>query len=91
MDFGRQLPFEHRISAEQRKRVVYEAARGLVPDSVMNREKQAFVLPIKDMIKEGSRLFDFMMSVFESASFRHRGYFDANKILAYSQQQIKTP
>ncbi|MDD3183247.1 MAG: asparagine synthase (glutamine-hydrolyzing) [Alphaproteobacteria bacterium] len=91
MDFGKHLPFDHRISAEQRKRVVYEAARGLVPDSVMNREKQAFVLPITDMIKEGSRLFDFMMSIFESASFRHRGYFDADKILAYAQQQAKSP
>jgi asparagine synthase (glutamine-hydrolysing) len=91
MDFARQLPFEHRMTAQQRKRVVYEAARGLLPDSVMNREKQAFVLPITDMIKEGSRLHDFMMSIFESTSFRHRGYFDADKILAYSRQQVKTP
>jgi len=91
MNFARRLPFEHRLSAQHGKRVVYEAARGLLPDSVMNREKQAFVLPITDMIKEGSRLHDFMMSIFESASFRHRGYFDANKILAYSRQQIKTP
>lgn len=89
MDFGKRLPFNHRLSAEQRKRVVYEAARGLAPNSVMNREKQAFVLPITDMIKEGSRLFDFMVSIFESASFRHRGYFDADKMLAYSQQQAK--
>jgi asparagine synthase (glutamine-hydrolysing) len=91
MDFGKQLSFEHRVSAEQRKRVVYEAARGLVPDSVIDREKQAFVLPITNMINEGTRLFDFMMSIFESASFSHRGYFDANKILAYSQQQAKAP
>lgn len=91
MYFAQHLPFEHRLSAQQRKRVVYEASRGLLPDSVMNREKQAFVLPISDMIKEGSRLYDFMMSIFESASFRHRGYFDADKILAYSQQQIKAP
>jgi len=91
MDFGKQLPFEHRLSSEHRKRVVYEAARGLVPDSVINREKQAFVLPITDMIKEDSRLYDFMMSIFESASFRNRGYFDANKILAYSQRQIEAP
>lgn len=91
MDFGRQLPFLHRISTEQRKRVVYEAARGLIPESVMRREKQAFVLPIMNMITEGSRLFDLMMSVFESTSFRHRGYFDANKILTYAQRQQKTP
>ncbi len=91
MDFGSRLPFGHRVSVEQRKRTVYEAARGLVPDSVMNREKQAFVLPITEMIKRGSRLYDFMMSIFESASFRHRGYFDADRILAYSQQQAKTP
>lgn len=91
MDFGKRLPFEHRLSAQQRKRVVYEAARGLVPESVMNREKQAFVLPISEMIKEGSRLFDFMMSIFESSSFRNRGYFNVKKIQHYSRQQIQAP
>lgn len=91
MDFGRQLPFEHRINAEQRKLTVYEAARGLVPNSVMNREKQAFVLPIMQMITKGTVLFDFMMSIFESSTFRHRGYFDAEKILAYSKQQAQRP
>lgn len=91
MDFGRQLPFEHRMNAEQRKLTVYEAARGLVPNSVMNREKQAFVLPIMQMITKGTALFDFMMSIFESSPFRHRGYFDADKILAYAGMQAQKP
>ena len=91
MDFARQLPIGHRLAEGKSKRVVYEAARGLIPDSVMTRPKQPFTLPITAMIRDGSKLFDFIMSTVESSSFRQRGYFQTDKIVDYSQRQASIP
>ncbi len=91
MDFARQLPVSHRLSDGKSKRVVYEAARGLIPDSVMTRKKQPFTLPITAMITEGTRLFDFVTDTLQSGSFHQRGYFDVDKVLGYCRQQGTAP
>jgi asparagine synthase (glutamine-hydrolysing) len=91
VDFSRQLPLEYRISNGQNKRIVYEAARGLLPQSVLTRKKQGFTLPVTAMFSPGNRLFDFMTSVLQSKSCRERGIFEPNKLNAFIQRQAITP
>ncbi len=91
MDFARQTPSEHRISEGKSKRVVYEAARGIIPQSILDRKKQPFTLPITAMIRADSKLFEFMQCVFSDRRFRERGFFDAAKVLGYCKLQAETP
>jgi asparagine synthase (glutamine-hydrolysing) len=91
LDYARQLPLEHRLSNGKSKRVVYEAARGIIPDSIMDRKKQPFTLPVVAMIKPDTALFDFMSSVFDERIFRERGYFDPQTINRFMQQQATNP
>lgn len=91
MDFARQTPSEHRISEGKSKRVVYEAARGIIPQSILDRKKQPFTLPITAMIRADSKLFEFMHSVFSDRRFRERGFFDADKVLGYCKLQAISP
>lgn len=74
LDFARQLPLEHRLFDGKYKRIVYEAAKALIPQSIMDRKKQPFTLPVVAMIKNGTKLFDFMESVFSQKAFKERGY-----------------
>lgn len=91
LDFARKLPLEHRLSDGKSKRVVYEAARGIIPQSVMDRKKQPFTLPVVAMIKKGTKLFDFMAYVFTDRVFRERGYFDPDHIMEFLEQQSESP
>lgn len=90
-DFSRQLPLDYRISDCQNKRIVYEAAKDLLPQSVLTRTKQGFTLPVTAMFTPGNKLFDFMKSVLESKSFQERGIFQTDKIRGYIEQQARAP
>ncbi|MEQ1717643.1 MAG: asparagine synthase-related protein [Hyphomicrobium sp.] len=80
-----------RISEGKSKRVVYEAARGIIPQSILERKKQPFTLPITAMIRADSKLFEFMQSVFSDRRFRDHGFFDAEKVLGYCKLQTASP
>lgn len=91
LDFARKLPIEHRLSDGKSKRVVYEAASDLVPQSILDRKKQPFTLPVVAMIKKGEKLFDYMESVFLGQDFVNRGYFNSNKISDLLALQAREP
>jgi asparagine synthase (glutamine-hydrolysing) len=91
IDFARLLPANQRIADNQCKAVVYEAAKELVPASIINRPKQPFTLPISAMIHAGSKLHDYMMSVFSDQVFRNREHFNHDKILKYCTNYVKKP
>ncbi|HEU0117715.1 MAG TPA: asparagine synthase C-terminal domain-containing protein, partial [Alphaproteobacteria bacterium] len=91
VDFSRQLPLDYRIGAGQNKRIAYEAARGLLPDSVMKRKKQGFTLPVTAMLTPGNKLYDFAVSIFESKQFQERGVFQPERIRSYYEQQATAP
>ena len=91
LDYSRQLPLEYRLSEGKSKRIVYEAAKGLLPDSVLTRKKQGFTLPVTAMISRGTKLFDFISSVFEDRAFRERGYFDHKTMTDYLRRQADNP
>lgn len=54
MDFAFQLPVSYLIRAGRSKAVLRDAARGLVPDEVINRrEKMGFPVPLRQWMHEG--------------------------------------
>lgn len=91
LDYSRQLPLDYRLSEGKSKRIVYEAAKDLIPSSILTRKKQPFTLPVTAMISRGTKLFDFMSGVFDDQDFRKRGYFEYKTMIRYLEQQADTP
>ena len=72
VDFARSLAPHLRISGDEVKRVVYRAADGLLPASVLARPKQPFTLPIAAMLRPGEPLFTYAQEVLAPANLRTR-------------------
>ncbi|WP_277958749.1 asparagine synthase (glutamine-hydrolyzing) [Bacillus cereus group sp. BfR-BA-01331] len=73
--FAQQLTNELRIKDEKVKRVLYKSAEGKLPDSVLNRKKQPFTLPIDAMMRQGLPLFDFVKNTLNSNTIRKQNIF----------------
>lgn len=86
-EYACRTPAAMKVNGLQQKVLLYEAARGLVPESVLTRPKQGFTLPITEMIRPGERLFDYVSDVLESESFRSRGIFDIPTVRRLLEQQ----
>ncbi|MEU6733235.1 asparagine synthase (glutamine-hydrolyzing) [Streptomyces physcomitrii] len=67
---ARQLPDHLKVHGGVGKRVLQEAARGLVPESVRTRVKQPFTLPVAAMLTPGTPLFDYAREVLAPSELR---------------------
>jgi asparagine synthase (glutamine-hydrolysing) len=81
----------HKIQGDERKRVLYRAARDHVPRSVLNRPKQPFTLPIKAMLRPGEPLLDFARDVLSADRLRRRGMLDGRQVGAVLDAQADRP
>jgi asparagine synthase (glutamine-hydrolysing) len=75
IDFAATLPATLKIHDGRRKHVLKEAARGMLPDGILDRKKQGFGVPIGVWFRGG--LTDVFSDVLRSARARQRGYFRA--------------
>jgi asparagine synthase (glutamine-hydrolysing) len=73
--FARRLGSWQKINGEGVKRVLYRAAAGLVPASILGRPKQPFTLPVAAMLRRGQPLYDFAREVLDPVVVRRRGFF----------------
>lgn len=65
------------ISDDKRgKSPVYSAARNLIPDSIFNRPKQPFTLPVLSLMHKGSKLLDYAQDNILTSQMREEGVFD---------------
>jgi asparagine synthase (glutamine-hydrolysing) len=55
MELAASLPGQYKIKRGRTKHVLREAVRGLIPDEVIDRPKEGFVLPIDDWLLGGLR------------------------------------
>jgi asparagine synthase (glutamine-hydrolysing) len=74
IDFAATLPASFKIHEGRRKHVLKEAVRGLVPESILNRRKQGFGVPLGVWFRGG--LTDIFSDVLGSSRARQRGYFE---------------
>ena len=73
IDFAASLPASMKIRQGRRKHILKEAIKGLLPDTIVNRKKQGFGVPLGVWFKGG--LTDIFADVLGSPRARQRGYF----------------
>ncbi|CAL9418102.1 asparagine synthase (glutamine-hydrolyzing) [Streptomyces eurythermus] len=89
--YARSLPAALKVEGDQVKKVLYAAAGGLLPDSVLNRPKQPFTLPITAMLSDGQRLMEFARDMLAPARLRRHGRLDPDAVQALLRTQSTTP
>ncbi|MFF9672646.1 asparagine synthase (glutamine-hydrolyzing) [Streptomyces eurythermus] len=89
--YARSLPAALKVEGDQVKKVLYAAAGGLLPDSVLNRPKQPFTLPITAMLSDGQRLMEFVRDMLAPARLRRHGRLDPDAVQALLRTQSTTP
>ncbi|WP_331739316.1 asparagine synthase (glutamine-hydrolyzing) (plasmid) [Streptomyces sp. NBC_00637] len=88
---GRALPDPLRIRGAQVKRTLYAAARGLLPDSVLNRPKQPFTLPVTAMLAPGTPLWAFARDLLAPARLAADGRLEPRAVDALFDAQAHRP
>lgn len=88
---GRALPDALRVHGGQVKRTLYAAARGLVPDSVLNRPKQPFTLPIAAMLTPGTSMWEYARDLLAPGRLAADGRLDAGAVDALFSEQAERP
>ncbi|AWZ05905.1 MULTISPECIES: asparagine synthase (glutamine-hydrolyzing) [unclassified Streptomyces] len=73
------------------KRALYAAARGLVPDSVLNRPKQPFTLPINAMLRPGQALWDVARDALSESALRADGRIRPEVVSGLFEEQAARP
>lgn len=78
MEFVAQLPAALKLSGGQGKRLLKTALRGIVPDSVLDRPKMGFVVPLAAWFRNDLR--ELSHDLLLSPRSMQRGYFDSKAI-----------
>src|SRR5687767_8530620 len=86
IDFAATLPAHLKIREGRRKHVMKEALKGLVPESILNRKKQGFGVPLGVWFRGG--LTDVFADVLGSATTKQRGYFQPAFIERLVQEHL---
>jgi asparagine synthase (glutamine-hydrolysing) len=88
---ARRLPDDLRIRGDQVKRVLYRAAGELVPQSVLNRPKQPFTLPLTAMLRPGSPLWELARDMLTPSRLRDAGELEPAAVEALFARQATAP
>lgn len=88
---GRALPDALRIDGGQVKRTLYAAARGLLPDTVLDRPKQPFTLPVTAMLTPGTALWEHARDLLTPARLAADGRLDGSAVDALFDVQAHRP
>ncbi|MER6872508.1 asparagine synthase-related protein, partial [Amycolatopsis sp. NPDC000673] len=67
------------------------AGRGLVPDSVLERPKQPFTLPITSMLAAGQPLHSYARDMLSGPSLADRGQLDPQAVAGLFDAQAARP
>jgi asparagine synthase (glutamine-hydrolysing) len=89
--FAQSVPPDLRIRGDKVKRVLYRAAEGLVPASVLSRPKQPFTLPIMAMLQPGQPLFDHAREVLAAANLRRHAMLEPSAVSRLLREQAVRP
>ncbi|QMU71478.1 asparagine synthase (glutamine-hydrolyzing) [Streptacidiphilus sp. P02-A3a] len=88
---ARALPAEQRLRDGRGKVALYEAARGLLPRSVLERPKQPFTLPITAMLAAGTPLAAYAQEMLSPARLRAGGLLDPDAVYRLLSAQRARP
>lgn len=85
------LPDESCIDSTGVKRALYAAARGLVPNSVLDRPKQPFTLPITVMLAPGWPLWDLANDLLTTSRLCSAGQVSPSAVRKLLTRQAERP
>ncbi|CAM2825452.1 asparagine synthase (glutamine-hydrolyzing) [Streptomyces albus] len=85
------LPDRSRIHGGAVKRALYGAARGVLPDAVLAREKQPFTLPVSAMLAPGWPLWDYARDLLAAGRLRQAGEIDPRAVERLFARQAARP
>ena len=74
IDFCARIPFEYKLREGTGKYLLKQAARQLLPASVMQKRKQGFAIPVARWLRHD--LKELMFDTLSDRSFRERGIFN---------------
>jgi asparagine synthase (glutamine-hydrolysing) len=89
--FAAGLRDEHRVTPDGVKQVLYRAADGLLPISILNRPKQPFTLPVTAMLAPGQPLWDLAHDALSGPEFRSDGRVRAAAVDGLFARQAARP
>ena len=78
MEFVACLPTHLKLSGTQKKRVLKAALRGVLPDTVLDRRKMGFCVPLANWFRKELR--EMTHDILLSPRARQRGYFEPKEI-----------
>ena len=73
------------------KKVLYEAAHGKIDESILNRPKQPFTLPITAMLQDGHPLMEISKEVIYSEKLKHRDIYNLSRLTSLLEEQLTSP
>lgn len=78
VEWGHNVPLSLKFKGQTGKYLVKKMAEDFFPKAFLHRTKMGFPVPLDSWMSSG-QLRTWMMDIFSSASFKQRGYFDAEK------------
>jgi asparagine synthase (glutamine-hydrolysing) len=78
IEFVTRIPATLKMNGLETKSIFKRAVRGLVPDAILNRQKQGFGLPLQRWINQELR--DYIRDTLTDRRARERGYFNPGHV-----------
>jgi asparagine synthase (glutamine-hydrolysing) len=86
MELAFSMPGHLKIRDGQRKFVLKQAMRGLLPDRILHRKKQGFSIPLKNWLRR--ELEPLMRELLSPARVVRRGLFDPAEVTALVEAHV---
>jgi asparagine synthase (glutamine-hydrolysing) len=86
VEFVSQLPARYKLKGFRAKYLLKKAAEGLLPESIIHRQKKGFGIPLAKWLS--TDLQDFMLDHLNEATIRRQGIFDYRYVKRLMDEQL---
>ena len=87
IEYASKLPDRHKLNCLNEKFILKRMGKGKIPDSILNRSKQAYRAPIASSFFSASRP-DIISEALSENSIKEFGIFDPNKVMALQKKMV---
>jgi asparagine synthase (glutamine-hydrolysing) len=78
MELCASIPFSVKLKGLKLKNLFRKVIKGILPDEIINKRKQGFMVPLADWLKDD--LSDFVNDILSEQAIKKRGYFNAKYV-----------
>ncbi|HAC91492.1 MAG TPA: asparagine synthetase B, partial [Planctomycetaceae bacterium] len=86
VELAASMPAELKLRGSQRKYILEQLAKKLLPAQILNRKKQGFPIPIESWLRREAA--PMMQDLLSSETIHRRGYFDAEFVARLIRQHV---